>query len=497
MSVQNPAYEADVVIVGYGGSGAAAAITAHDQGASVILIEKMPVSGGNSRASGGMLPGPKRPDQATQFADYMKAVCFGTTGPEPIEAFVKGYFDLPDWIKSMGEELGYVVPHVSYSFFVPLIAHPGIPASKGLEMGTKCLMQSKGCPEATGGARMFGLLSRQVEKRGIKVLLATPAKELVKNEQGHIIGVIAEEKGQRIFIKAKKGVVLTCGGFENNPALKWDNLEPKPLGFMGSPGNTGDGIKMVQQIGAALWHMNRQVTSIGSKAPEYEAYFDMDFPAPGFIYVDKYGKRFASEPDIEKHEYWRYTLLFDNINGYEYPRVPAWVVFDEEVRRTGPINFTVAGYNLAYNVYKWSSDNSAEVAKGWILKAKSLAELAQKMKVEPKALEDTLAKYNADCDRGQDTEFNRPKESLQAIQGPPYYAIEIWPMLVNTQGGPRRDQQARVIDLEGKPIPGLFAAGEFGSIWGFLYPGGGNFAEALIYGRIAGHSAATNPETGS
>ena len=89
-----------------------------------------------------------------------------------------------------------------------------------------------------------------------------------------------------------------------------------------------------------------------------------------------------------------------------------------------------------------------------------------------------------------------PRLQAEPPTPPPYYAIQIWPMLVNTQGGPRRDQHARVIDLEGRPIPGLFAAGEFGSIWGFLYPGGGNFAEAIIYGRIAGKSVAAGSPVG-
>ena len=494
MQIEKPDMEYDVVIVGYGGAGASAAITAHDNGARVLILEKMPIPGGNSRSSGGMLPGIKRNDQAQQMTDYLHQACFGTTERDLIEEFVKGYLELPKWVQSMGGELGYVIPHVSYSFFVPLITNPGIPASKGLEIGTKCLSRSETCPEPTGGARMFGLLSRQVAMRDIKVILSTPVKELIQNDKGVIVGVIAESENKEIVIKARKGVIMTCGGFENNDALKWEYLEPKPLGFMGNPGNTGDGIKMVQKVGAALWHMSRQVTCIGFKAEEYEAYFDMDFPAPGFIYVDKYGKRFINEPQLDKHDYWKPCLEFDNINSYEYTRVPGWVIFDEEVRRTGPINFTIAGYNLAFNIYQWSSDNSKEVAKGWILKARSINELARKMSVNPEVLQTTLTKYNTDCENNYDTEFSRPIESLKPIEGPPYYAVQIWPILINTQGGPKKDKEAKVIDTDGNQIPGLYAAGEFGSIWGFLYPGGGNFAEALIYGKIAGHSASSANE---
>lgn len=89
-------------------------------------------------------------------------------------------------------------------------------------------------------------------------------------------------------------------------------------------------------------------------------------------------------------------------------------------------------------------------------------------------------------------DFDRPKELLKAIEGPPYYAIQIWPALINTQGGPRRDKEARVLDADGKPIPRLYAAGEFGSMWGYLYQDSTNLSEALIFGRIAGRNVATN-----
>jgi len=149
------------------------------------------------------------------------------------------------------------------------------------------------------------------------------------------------------------------------------------------------------------------------------------------------------------------------------------------------------GYNVITEKYIWSLDNQAEIKKGWITKAKSIPELAKKLSLDEATLVNTIEKYNESCKAGNDTEFGRPKELLQAIEGPPYYAMPLWPILFNTQGGPRRDKEARVLDPYGKPIPRLYAAGEFGSIWGFLYQTSTNFSETIIFGRIAGKNAAS------
>ena len=130
------------------------------------------------------------------------------------------------------------------------------------------------------------------------------------------------------------------------------------------------------------------------------------------------------------------------------------------------------------------------MAKGWIIRTKTIAELARRISADESTLESTIAKYNEYCEAGKDADFGRPKEHLRAIKGPPYYAIKLQPMLINTQGGPRRDKQARVIDVDGKPIPRLYAAGELGSIWGFMYQGANNVSECLVFGRIAGRNAA-------
>ena len=498
MQTEKPYMEADVIVVGYGGAGAAAAITAHDNGASVIILEKMSIPGGNTRVSAGMLGYPKHSQDSGKYAEYLKAVCLNTTEPEIIDAYVKGLMELTDWFREMGGEVADSgMPALSYSLYVSHPTHPGVTLAEGLEKAERWVSQTEACPEHTGGARLWGLLAKQVERRGIKVMLSTPAKELVKNQEGEIVGVIAESEGESVLIGAKKGVILACGGFENDEALKWDYLEPKPLSFMGNPGNTGDGIRMVQKVGGALWHMSTHVSSVGFKAPEFEAAFFVDILAPGYIYVDKHGRRFASEPEIECHEFGKVCSYFDNLQHYEYPRVPYYVIFDEEVRRIGPVNMSLCGYNLVVNKYEWSLDNSAEIAKGWIIRAKSMSELAKRTSMDAQTLESTIVKYNDYCKAGYDADFGRPKESLKAIEGPPYNAMQVGPSLINTQGGARRDKEARVLDPDGKPIPRLYAAGEFGSIWAFLYAAGTAVSEGIVSGRIAGKNAACSSDVES
>ena len=145
----------------------------------------------------------------------------------------------------------------------------------------------------------------------------------------------------------------------------------------------------------------------------------------------------------------------------------------------------------ASRLYQWSKDNGAEIEKGWIRTARTVRELAGLIGVPPNNLEDTVATYNRYCDRGLDPDFGRGSSDLIPLEHPPYYAVEIWPGGANTQGGPRRSAKAEVLNLDGEPIPGLYSAGELGSIYGMLYPaGGGNLGECIAFGRIAGENAA-------
>jgi hypothetical protein len=262
---------------------------------------------------------------------------------------------------------------------------------------------------------------------------------------------------------------------------------------------------MAQKVGAGLWHMNGTSCPLGIKTPDFEAAFPAVIGTPRHIMVDKHGSRFVNEKAVELHAGLLAVDHFDT-HALEYPRIPSYVIFDETARKQGPIT-VLAGMGHAGRQYKWSADNSAEIQKGWILKGDTLAELAGKIKTMDKdTLEKTVAKWNEDMAKGGDTLFHRPvrsgdpsnpayKELASAlwsapINAPPFYAVELYPALLNTQGGPRRNTKSQMLDAFGEPIPRLYSAGEFGSMWGIIYQGAGNIGECVVFGRIAGRNAA-------
>jgi succinate dehydrogenase/fumarate reductase flavoprotein subunit len=205
------------------------------------------------------------------------------------------------------------------------------------------------------------------------------------------------------------------------------------------------------------------------------------------IRVDKQGKRFMSENRPSRHGFGQkeYLMFFDGVIG-DFTRLPCWAIFDESGRTRGPLaTKRKFGWYGWYSDYEWSRDNSQEIAKGWIVKGETVAELATKISMKPADLEDTITKYNGYCKNGVDPEFDRPKNSLLALEKPPYYAVKLFPTMVNTQGGPRRNAKCQVVDPYNEPIPRLYSAGEMGSFWGWMYNGGGNNAECLCTGQIA------------
>ena len=171
-----------------------------------------------------------------------------------------------------------------------------------------------------------------------------------------------------------------------------------------------------------------------------------------------------------------------------YPRIPAYVVLDETTFRAGRLIGWCPGAIIDY--YEWSRDNSAEIEKGWIKTAATIRELASEIGLKPEILQETVSKYNMCCVGGYDPEFGRRQETLSPISKPPFYAIEIIPCLLNTQGGPKRNAKAQILHVSCEPIKRLYSAGELGSIFNVLYPGAGNISECLSFGRIAGQNAA-------
>lgn len=488
--------EYDVVVAGSGGAGISAAITAHDNGASVIILEKAPFpGGGQTRTSGVGAVFATNPEGAAAYlyaassngledADVSSQI--SVVPREDCLIFMRELARNPDWLKSMGVE--HTVRKKSSA------AYPEFPGA-----------DSFGHVAIVGwGTRFLASMKVQLDRRGIEVLYSTPATELIQDTgTGEIKGVYATSQGETIAIKARKGVVLCTGGFEFDEEMKANYLRPFPLKFSGWPYNTGDGIKMAQRVGADLWHMNTMVGYLNIWVPEYKAAWLLVFGRG--IWVNKYGKRYIDEGiNIKSHNWWLNHADY-NLEEPGYADLPTYLIFDETIRQRGPIaanSSTDPNYVLGIQAYPaelggcpegWSHDNMREIEKGWIKKADTIEGLGRLIggKMDPATLKETVNRYNSYCEQGNDPEFGRGVPALRPLVTPPFYACALYPGGINTCGGPRRNAYGQVLDPYKKAIPRLYSAGEMGSICGNIYAIGGlNAGEMLASGRLAGKSVA-------
>lgn len=477
----------DLVVIGYGGAGAAAAIEAAEAGASVLIVEKSDSPGGTTRMAGGNIRIVL--DEAKMIA-HIAALAEGLTDMASIEAHVRGLAELPEWIEQMGghvrpdpaEELGNPrPPGPPYPGATPGTGFPHVVGGDGVGLRYRWPKERNG--GLTRGAAAWQLLSKGVEGRPIDVLTGAEVTRL-QRDGDRVTGIAAHQGGAELSITARRGVVLASGGFAwNKDMLKqWVGAE---MNSAAPPHrNTGEGVLMAQAVGADLWHMNAAVISMGYKVPGYEATFPFKMKERGFILVDRNGRRFCDESRLAGHSG---GLLLDGRDHHttRWDRIPAYVIFDEATRLAGPITVLGVGYNLDYT---WSADNGAEVEAGWIASADSPEALAGKLDLPGAELAATLAAYNRSAEAGADA-LGRRAEDCTPLQGGPLYGIALWPTVYNTQGGPRRAAGGEILDPFGAPISGLYGAGELGSIFGTFYPGGMNYGEAFVSGRVAGRSA--------
>lgn len=458
----------DVVVVGFGGAGAVASTVASDEGASVLMLEKAPKGheGGNTRYCSQRF---LYTEDVEGMKTYLKEVrgLYTNMDDEIVDYLAEGFATTLDWYKSIGAPVAR--PEVEPEY-------PDLACSDSVQ---KIYTVS-----SDNESRFWNVLHKNVvetHKDGVEVWYESPATRLIQDPISKtIIGVEVEREGKTLNIRANNGVVLATGGFENNQEMIQDYLQMPYGAPLGSTYNTGDGITMALEVGANLWHMSAlSGPFLEFINPESGSGYRQLMGTTGSIrnssaiIVGADGTRFIDETLQPKHGHVPFHGMY-----IDMPiSFPLFLIFDQKQIETAPM----------YKI--WSPDSSEELEKGWIVKGESLEELAEKIGLPADGLVKGVAEYNAACASGQDP-LGRPAEFLHAIGDGPYYAVELTPAFINTQGGPERNTECEVLDPQGNPIPHLYSAGELGSFYGSLYQGAGNLAECILTGQTAGKNAA-------
>lgn len=518
-------YEADVIVVGLGAAGGCAAIEAHDQGVQVIVLEKQPEDRhySNTRMSGGGFHSPEPGGDFEALKAYAKAMFSGDDLPQKLEGEQPEFADeLADlWARLSPENEPFMrgldpmyrtvkTANAAFEHF-PGAARSGYAVVKstytGAEDEATQFAVTKGADKSQkeSGEAFHACLMNGVQTRRIAVFYDTPAVSLI-TEGNEVIGVRSERNGAPVAYYARRAVVLTCGGYEYNRSMRKAFLDG-PAGegwaFYGSPENTGDGIRMAMKVGAGLSHIGSVAGRVICAVPVRRHGLKIGLNTssvgkPNEIVVDSRGERYASERRITKdpsrYIFYREALHFDTVS-MSYPRIPSWMIFDETLRTAGPLVRLGAA---SYNDIDWGADNLNALKNGWILRADTLEELAELIRQHPddrgrmeaETLRRSVDRWNASCAAHRDPDFDRDPQTMGPVRKPPFYAMPLYPGGPNTKGGLRANPQRQVLDWDDAPIARLYTAGEISSVFQFAYQGGGNLAEGITFGRLAGRNAA-------
>ena len=470
--------EYDAVVVGLGGAGAIAAIDMADAGLDVVVLEKAPYGheGGNTRYSSQRFLVVAEEDREKMMT-YMKSVrgLYENMSDEVISFLVDGFTKTLPYYEKLGG--------TAYE----LKLDPEFPSFEGSDIVTKCYTMNE------GGKGFWPILRAAVTEREdhIHVWYESPAQCLVQDPVSKtILGVKVQREDGEYYVRAKRGVVLACGGFEANNRMVEDYLQLPYAIPLGSPYNTGDGITMAQEAGADLWHMSAlsgpflEFQNPNTTIPFRQLMGTLSYSSLkdlSAIIVGADGTRFVEETVGLKHGHVLFHGMFIRVP----LSLPAFAIFDEQARLTKPL----------YRV--WSQGMEKELEKGWIIKADTLEELAEKISVPAEGLVGQIERYNGYCEKGVDEELGRPAEYLHAFGDGPYYALPLVPAMINTQGGPARNIECEVLDVHGNPIPRLYSAGELGSFYSSIYQGAGNLGECMVTGWKVAEKILANEEDSS
>jgi len=531
----------DVVVLGSGAAGLTAALAAAEAGARVALFEKAELLGGTTALSGGTIwiPGNRAAreagieDSKEKGLEYLASLSMGMILPELAAALIEGGPEFVDFVEDSTElEFQLVAGYPDYhperpgglaaggrSIEVSLFSFAGLGEWADRIAGEPQRLQIKEMPlgggtgvladevlaererlrlEGLGRGLVGGLLAACLE-RGVEVATATRGVRLV-TEDGVVTGVEIEDAAGTRRVAAG-AVVLASGGFEYDPDLVRDFLRGPLTRGIGAPTGTGDGLRMAMRVGAQLGNMREAwwapvVSLPGTRRDggRNGLLTSRERALPGTIMVNRAGRRFADEAANYNAFGGAYHQL--DASRFEYVNVPSYLVFGHGVVD----RFGVFG------------GAPGDEAPDWVTRAGSLAELAAKLGVDADGLGETVARFNAEAAAGVDPDFGRGESAydrfpgkrilgldtaaatLGPVEGAPFYGVEIESSALGTKGGPRTDGEGRVLDVDGVPIRGLYAAGNvMANPTGMVYGGAGaTLAVAGVFGLAAGRAAVTD-----
>jgi succinate dehydrogenase/fumarate reductase flavoprotein subunit len=549
----------DVVVVGSGAGALTSALVARDGGAEVLVVEKGQYLGGTSAVSGGDMWIPcnrhvKDQDTREEAIAYVTRLSDGRHSDlKLLEHFVDTASEALDYLEANTEFVS--MPHIGLDDYYSVV--PGrIPGTKEfprtvssaaypvverlgvegaalinrgpwvmpVEIGYGEQLESRQVNDvpvnradlrpvvseaeyarrqregyrAKGGG-VIAPLYRALLDRSVDVRVSYPAKRLMTDEEGAVIGVVAGPAGRERKIGARRGVVLACGGYEWNAEMVKTYLgyDVKPC----TPWtNTGDGHQMAMAVGAKLGNMTT-FFSFGVMYDPWELGRDGN-PLPqmatglgaGSTIVNGHGKRFM-HGGYTYNDFSHPFGFFDQRNPGYTNKAPGWCVFGQEHLDRG-----VMGSKLTTDAdgHPKIVGPKGQPAPPWLVVADSVRLLAKKMNVDPDSLEETITRYNQFAEKGEDPDWSDPEQihvvfglenvNLKPIAGPPYGAIQQWPGTLGTNGGLRIDIDARVLGNQTPIIDGLYAAGNTSAaVLGGSYPGAGAcVGSSMVTGYWAG-----------
>ena len=449
----------DVVVIGAGGAGFSAAITAKNAGANVVLLEKMPAVGGNSLISGAEMNVAKNwvqpklginDDSPELHAQDTFKGGDGKGDMKVINVMTHEALDAAKWCR---DYLGVRFEDDNLFFF-------------GGHSRKRALI-----PVGHTGTEFIAKFQAKADELGIPVITNMKAEELIKNKDGRVVGVKATMDGSEYTFNAKGGVVLATGGFGANPEMvkKYNPKIDERFKTTDAPGTTGEALYMAERAGAQLVNMGYIQTYpicdpiSGAIELIADARFD------GAIMLNQEGKRFVEE--LQRRDVLSEAIL--NQTG-RY----CWVLWNDKI---GSISNTVKAHANEYEAF---------TKQGIMTTCDDLKCIADFTKIPFDQLQKTVKRVSDMAGKGNDKDFNH-RAGLMDMQQGKYYVIKAVPSTHHTMGGVRINEKAEALTAEGKVIPGLWAAGEVtGVTHGTNRLGGNAYTDIIVFGRIAGEAAA-------